>query len=109
MVLRYWTLLLTKKNCLLKNFLGILILMTRVLYLVTYFSSKINLKMHNILVTPKLVQKLITNLDSSSLSGLNFILVVVLRKCEPELSSVIAKLSKLCLKVPCFQDCWKVS
>ena len=44
------------------------------------FYSRINLKLHNISVTPKLVRKIITNLDSSRASGLDCIPVVDLKK-----------------------------
>ena len=50
------------------------------------FPSRTNLKLHNISVTPKMVKKVITNLDSSKASGPECILVVVLKNCEPELS-----------------------
>ena len=43
---------LIKQNCLLENFLR------------TVFSSRTNLKVHNICVTPRIVEKVITNLDS---------------------------------------------
>ena len=42
------------------------------------FSSRTNLKLQNISVTTKLV---ITNLDSSKVSGLDYIPVVVLKNC----------------------------
>ena len=67
------------------------------------FCSKTNLKLHNIPLTPKMVKKVIMNLDLSMVSGPDCIAVVVLKKCEPELS-----FSK-CLKKSCFSDCWKVS
>ena len=35
--------------------------------------------------------------------------MVVLKKCEPELSDILTELSNKCLKVSCFPDCWKVS
>ena len=50
------------------------------------FPSRTNLKLHNISVTPKMVKKAITNIDSSKASGPDCILVVVLRNCEIELS-----------------------
>ena len=34
---------------------------------------------------------------------------MVLKNCEPELSYILAKLFKKCLKESCFPDCWKVS
>ena len=71
-------------------------------------NSRTNLKLHNISVTPMMVKKIITNLDSSKASGLDCIPVVVLN-CEPELSYIPAKLFNMCLKGSCFPDCWKVS
>ena len=50
------------------------------------FPSRTNLKLHNIFITPKMVKKVIMNLDSSKASGANCIRVVVLKNCEPELS-----------------------
>ena len=63
-----------------------------------------NLKMRNITVTPKLVKKVITNLDSSKACCPDYILVVVLKNCEPELSYILAELFNMCL----FPDFWKV-
>ena len=54
-----------------------------------------------------MVKKVITNLDSSKASGSDFIPVVVLKNCEPELSYI--ELFNECLKGSCFPDCWKVS
>ena len=73
------------------------------------FLSRTNVKLHNISITPKMVKKVITNLDSSKASCPDCIPVVVLKKCEPELSYILAKLFNKCLKEPCFLDCWKVS
>ena len=71
------------------------------------FPSRTNLKLHNISITPKMVKKVITNLDSSKASGLDCIPVVVLKNCEPELSYILSELFNECLK-DCFPDCWKV-
>ena len=49
------------------------------------------------------------NLDSSKASGPDFIPVVVLKNCEPELSYIPAELFNMCLTEYCFPDCWKVS
>ena len=73
------------------------------------FPSRTNLKLHNISITPKMVEKVITSLDSSKLSGPDCIPVVALKNCEPELSYILAKLFNVCLKESCFPDCWKVS
>ena len=73
------------------------------------FPSKTNLKLHNISITPKMVKKVITNLDSSKASGPDCIPVVVLKNGEPELSHILAELFIMCLKESCFPDCWKVS
>ena len=70
------------------------------------FHSRTNLKLHNISVTPKMVKKVIMNLDLPKPSGPDCILVVVLKS---ELSYILAKLFNKCLKESCFPDCWKVS
>ena len=71
--------------------------------------SRTNLKLHNISVTPKMVKKVITNLDLSKPSGTYCIPVVVLKNCEPGHSYMLAELFSKCLKESCFPDCWKVS
>ena len=76
---------------------------------VPVFSAISNLKLHNIPVTPKMVKKVITNLDSSNVSGSDCIPVVVLKNCEPELSYMLADLFNMCLKESSFPDCWKFS
>ena len=60
------------------------------------FSSRTNLKLHNISITPQLIKEVITNLDSSN--DPDCIPVVVLKNCEPELSYILAKLFNMCLK-----------
>ena len=71
------------------------------------FPSRTNLKLHNISVTPKMVKKVIMNLDLSKASGPDCIPVVVLKNCEPELSYILPELFNKCLKESCFPDCWK--
>ena len=75
------------------------------------FFSRTNLKLHNIPVTPKLVKKVITNLDLSKASGPSSISLVVLKNCDPELSykTLNFELFNLCLKEFCFPGSWKVS
>ena len=74
-----------------------------------FFSSRTNLKLPNISVTPKMVKKVITNVDLSQTSCPDCILVVVLKNCEPELSYILAELFNNCLKESYFPDCWKIS
>ena len=69
------------------------------------FPFRTNLKLHNIFITLKIVEKVITNLDSSKASGPDCIPVVILRNGEPGLSYVLAELFNLCLKESCFPDC----
>ena len=73
------------------------------------FPSRTNLKLHIISVTPKMIKKVISNLDLSKTSGPDCIPVVVLKNCEPELSYILAELFNKCLKESCFPDFWKVS
>ena len=72
------------------------------------FPSRNTLKLH-ISVTPKMVEKVMINLDLSKASGPDCIPVVVLKNCESELSYILAELFNKCLKESCFPDCWKVS
>ena len=72
------------------------------------FPSRTNLKLHDISVTPKMVRKVVMNLDLSKASGPDCIPVVVLKNCEPELSYILAEVFNKCLKESCFPDCWKV-
>ena len=67
------------------------------------------MKLHNIYVTPKVVKKVIMNLELSKVSGPDCIPVVVLNNCEPELSYMLAELFNKCLKESFFPDCCKVS
>ena len=69
------------------------------------FPSRTNLKLHNISVTHKIVKKVIMNLDLSKASDPNWIPVVVLKNCEPEISYILAELFNKCLKESCFPDC----
>ena len=56
-----------------------------------------------------MVKKVIASLDLSKVPGPDCIPVVVLKKCEPELSYILAELFNKCLKQSCFPDVWKVS
>ena len=56
-----------------------------------------------------MVKKVIMNLDFSKASRPYFILVVVLKNGEPELSYILAELFNKYLKESWFPDCWKVS
>ena len=54
------------------------------------FPSRTNLKLHSISITPKMVKKVILNLDSSKVSSPDCIPVVVLKNSEAELSYIQA-------------------
>ena len=69
------------------------------------FPSRSSLKLHDISVTPKMVKRVTTNLDLSKASVPDCITVVVLKNCEHELSYIIGKLFKMCLKESRFPDC----
>ena len=56
-----------------------------------------------------MLKKVITNLNSSRLSGPDCIPVVTLKNCEPERSYIPAELFNMHLKESCFTVCWKVS
>ena len=47
------------------------------------FPSRTNLKLHNFSVTPRMVRKVVMNLDLSKASRPHCIPVVVLKNCEP--------------------------
>ena len=99
---------LINQNCLLKTFLRTLTLINQT-PLLPVFLFRTNLKLHNISVTPKMVKKVISILDSSKPSGPDCVPVVVLSNCEPELSYILGELFNKCSKESSFPDCWKVS
>ena len=78
--LRLYLLLLTKLNCLQKS-------SQRTISTISLPTSPswINLKLHNIHVTPKLDQKAITNLDLLNKPGADCIPAVILMKCKLEI------------------------
>ena len=47
------------------------------------FPTRTNLKLQNISLTPKMVRKVVMNIDLSKASGRDCIPVVVLKNCEP--------------------------
>ena len=71
---------------------------------VPVFPSRTHLKLNNISVTPKMVEKVIKNLDLSKVSGPDFTPVVVLKNCQPELSYILAEHFNMSLKDSCFPD-----
>ena len=73
------------------------------------FPSRTNLKRDKICITLKMVKKVIMNLDSSKVPGLDYIPVVVLKNCESELLYILPELFNMCLNESCFPDYWKVS
>ena len=84
MVLRRFLRHLINQNFLLRTSRRTLIFLNQVS--LPSFSCRINLKLYNILATPKLVKKVITSFDLLKASGPDYIPVVVLKKCDPEFS-----------------------
>ena len=66
------------------------------------FPSRTNLKLHNISITSKMVKKFIINIDLSKVYSSDFIPVVILKNCEPELFYILAELFNKCLKESLF-------
>ena len=52
-----------------------------------------------------MVKKVMMNLDLSKASGLDYIPVMVLKNCEPEIPYILAELFNKCLEESCFPDC----
>ena len=73
------------------------------------FNSRTAITLTDMVITPKMIKKAISNLSSSKASGPDAIAVVVLKNCEPEFSFILTDWFNLCLKESCFPDCWKVS
>ena len=96
-----------KANILLKVFLRNFILTPVSLYLLFFYRT--NQKPDNISITPKLLNKVITNLDLLKTSGPDYIPVVVFKNCEPKLSYILTEPFNMCLKESCFPDWRKVS
>ena len=48
------------------------------------------------------------NLDLLKPAGLDFISVMVLKNCKPELSYILAEFFNMHLKKSCLPDCWAV-
>ena len=71
--------------------------------------SRTNFDLNNTFITPKMVKKVMTNLDSSKASGPKCLPVVVLKNCESEFSYILAEFFNICLKESFFPDFWKVS
>ena len=72
------------------------------------FPSRTNLKLHDNNVALKSVKEVIISVNFSEVFDPNCIPVVVLAKCEPELSYIQAEMSDMCLKESCFTDWWKI-
>ena len=66
------------------------------------FPSITNLILHDISITPKMLIKVITNLDSSREFGSDCIPMVVPKKCETELLYILAEIFSMSLKESCF-------
>ena len=63
-----------------------------------------NLTLRNISVTPKMVKKVRTNLDSSKASGPDCAPMVIPKNCESELLYIPTELFNMYPKESCFPD-----
>ena len=73
-----------------------------------YFTSRTYLKTYNIHVTPMMVIEVISNLNLSEGSSPDCISMVILIKCKPELSYILAELFNMYLKESSFSGCCTV-
>ena len=62
---------------------------------------RINPNLHTVSIT-HMFKKVITVLDFSKVSGLDFIPVVILKICELEFSDLLADLFRMCFQESCF-------
>ena len=73
------------------------------------FPSRTDQGISSLRITSRMVAKAILDLDVSKATGPDHIPSIVLRRCSPELSPVLAKLYSKCLAESCFPSCWKYS
>ena len=71
--------------------------------------SRVDSSLSTINVTPKMVGKVISHLDTSKASGPDRIPAIVLKMCSPELFSILSKLHNLCLTHSVFPSNWKLA
>ena len=71
------------------------------------FASRTDKVLQDIVITPKLVASVISNLDPTKATGPDGIPVIVLQKCSPELSPILSRLFRKCISESCFPSCWK--
>ena len=74
-----------------------------------FFLVRTNLILRNILITPKFVKMVITDLDSSKASGPDSTPVVVLKNYRSEFSYMLAEFFDMCLKESFYPGYGKVS
>ena len=78
----------------------------------TKFADMENFEFHGLFCNSKdgkMVEKVIMNFHSTKEPGPDCIPMVVLKKCEPELSYILAECFSKCMKESCFPDFRKVS
>ena len=71
------------------------------------FPSRSDQGISSLRITSRMVANAILNLDVSKATGPDNIPSIVLQRCSPELSPVLAKLYRKCLVESCFPSCWK--
>ena len=71
------------------------------------FDVRTDIDLSSLDFSVKTISTIISNLDPTKATGPDGIPVVLLQKCSPELSPVLANLYKKCFAESCFPSCWK--
>ena len=71
------------------------------------FDTRTDIDLTSLDFSVKTISSIISNLDPTKATGPDGIPVVLLQKCSPELSPVLAKLFRKCFAESCFPSCWK--
>ena len=71
------------------------------------FDTRTDVELKSVDFSVKKIASIISKLDASKATGPDGIPIILLQKCSPELSPVLAKLFRKCFSESCFPSCWK--